>query len=456
MAANRRRRYNFALQHAAHWAAELRQPLVVVEAMGSDYAWASDRSHAFLLQGAQSNRNAFKDSAALYLADAATEQSEAGVGALVRDASRVVVDDYPAFEASAWAASIGRWSPVLVEAVDSCGLFPFRATDRSFISAYNFRRFLQKRLREDLDCLPQKDPLDGLDLPRLSGEARSRLLAGALTGDEPLSRFRLDHSVSPVSNLEGGETAAQRRLREFLDDGLEDYAEGRNDIESGNSTRLSPYLHFGHMSVHEILDALIHRERWTPARLGKADGSRTGWWGMRPGAEALLDQVVTWRELGFNCCATNPAFNQFSSLPEWSRQTLTKHAADRRERLYDLEGFEAAGTHDALWNAAQCELVLEGRIHNYLRMLWGKKILEWSAGPEEALAVMIQLNNKYALDGNDPNSYSGIFWTLGRYDRPWGPERPVFGSVRYMSSENTARKLDVRPYLRRFGKEGVA
>jgi len=315
---------------------------------------------------------------------------------------------------------------------------------------------LQKRLREDLDCLPQVDPLDGLDLPRLSGDARRRLLAGALTGDEPLTRFRLDHSVAPVPGVQGGEAAAQRRLREFLNDGLEDYAEGRNDIEYGNATRLSPYLHFGHLSAHEILDVLIHRERWTPARLGKADGSRTGWWGMRPGAEALLDQAVTWRELGFNCCATNPVFNEFSSLPEWSRQTLAKHAADRRERLYGLEAFEAAGTHDPLWNATQCELVLEGRIHNYLRMLWGKKILEWSAGPEEALAVMIQLNNKYALDGNDPNSYSGIFWTLGRYDRPWGPERPVFGSVRYMSSENTARKLDVRPYLRRFGKEGVA
>ncbi len=153
-------------------------------------------------------------------------------------------------------------------------------------------------------------------------------------------------------------------------------------------------------------------------------------------------------------CVHHPdTYDRFESLPAWARATLGKHEADPRTYRYGLETFERATTHDALWNAAQGQLVREGRIHNYLRMLWGKKILEWTATPREALAVMIELNNKYALDGRDPNSYSGIFWTFGRYDRPWAPERPIFGSIRYMSSENTARKMSVRGYVRRYAPD---
>jgi deoxyribodipyrimidine photo-lyase len=149
-------------------------------------------------------------------------------------------------------------------------------------------------------------------------------------------------------------------------------------------------------------------------------------------------------------CDRRRDFDRFESLPPWAIATLEKHAADGREHRYTLEQFTMAATHDPLWNAAQRQLATEGRLHNYLRMLWGKKILEWSASPREALAVMIELNNRLALDGRDPNSYSGIFWVLGRYDRPWGPERPVFGTIRYMSSANTARKLRVKEYLRRY------
>jgi deoxyribodipyrimidine photo-lyase len=171
---------------------------------------------------------------------------------------------------------------------------------------------------------------------------------------------------------------------------------------------------------------------------------------MKGPAEAFLDQLVTWRELGVNMCAHRADYDSFETLPAWALRTLAKHARDRRSVLYTAEQFERADTHDPLWNAGQRQLVQEGRLHNYIRMLWGKKILEWSRQPEDALNVMLELNNKYALDGRDPNSYSGIFWVLGRYDRPWGPERPVFGTVRYMSSENTARKVRVREYIRRF------
>jgi deoxyribodipyrimidine photo-lyase len=177
---------------------------------------------------------------------------------------------------------------------------------------------------------------------------------------------------------------------------------------------------------------------------------------MSPAAEKFLDELVTWREVGYNRAALDPDSERYESLPDWARATLDKHAADRRTHVYTLEEFDRAATHDELWNAAQTQLVQAGRIHNYLRMLWGKKILEWSAGPREALDIMIELNNRYALDGRDPNSFSGIFWCLGRYDRPWPPERPVFGNIRYMSSESTRRKLKVGDYLARWSQAKTA
>jgi deoxyribodipyrimidine photo-lyase len=195
----------------------------------------------------------------------------------------------------------------------------------------------------------------------------------------------------------------------------------------------------------------MEKEEWSTKMISnKTTGSRSGWWGMSEAAEAFLDELITWRELGYNMCWQQNDFDQYESLPNWALQTLSKHSKDKRPYLYTLKVFETAKTHDPLWNAAQSQLVQEGRIHNYLRMLWGKKILHWTKTPREALKVMIELNNKYALDGRDPNSYSGIFWVLGRYDRAWGPERRVFGKVRYMSSKNTARKVRVKAYLNKY------
>jgi deoxyribodipyrimidine photo-lyase len=172
---------------------------------------------------------------------------------------------------------------------------------------------------------------------------------------------------------------------------------------------------------------------------------------MSPAAEAYLDELVTWRELGFNFCSKRPHdYDHYESLQPWARTTLEAHLHDRRAHVYSLEDLEAARTHDELWNAAQRQLVREGWFHNAMRMLWGKKILEWSAHPRAALASMVELMNKYSLDGRNPNSYTGFFWTLGRYDRPWGPERPIFGTVRYMSSQSMARKRSVKGYLARY------
>ena len=221
------------------------------------------------------------------------------------------------------------------------------------------------------------------------------------------------------------------------------------DVTSG----LSPYLHFGHISAHEIFHRILRKEDWRVEKSmeKKTDGRRSGWWGMDENAEAFLDQLITWRELGFNMCRNNPDYDRYGSLPQWALDTLGAHASDPRPYGYSLEDFEKGATHDPLWNAAQSQLVHEGRIHNYLRMVWGKKILHWTRSAPEALDIMIHLNNRYALDGRDPNSYSGIFWVLGRYDRAWGPERPVFGKVRYMSSKNTARKIRTKDYVNKYG-----
>ena len=267
---------------------------------------------------------------------------------------------------------------------------------------------------------------------------------------EALAALPIDHSVG-AAETRGGTTTARRVLTRFLKDRLPRYLEDRNQPEAEGTSGLSPYLHFGHISAHEVFTRLAQQETWSPVGLvAKPTGSRSGWWGMKGPAEAFLDQLVTWRELGFNVCAHREDYDLFEALPVWALRTLAKHARDRRPVLYTARQLECAETHDPLWNAGQRQLVREGRLHNYIRMLWGKKILEWSRRPEDALAVMLELNNKYALDGRDPNSYSGIFWVLGRYDRPWGPERPVFGTVRYMSSENMARKVRVLEYIRRY------
>jgi deoxyribodipyrimidine photo-lyase len=310
------------------------------------------------------------------------------------------------------------------------------------------------------DAFPEADALKGIRLPPappLSKSIRTRWPPADLptlsSGRMGLANLPIDHAV-PVAETPGGNMAAAKRLESFLTQALPRYAEQHNHPEASAASGLSPHLHFGHISAHEVFSQATHREQWSVDNISnKADGKNTGWWGTSPPLEAFLDQLITWRELGYNFCSQREDYDQYVSLPDWSQKTFAKHARDRREFIYSLDQFEQALTHDPLWNAAQRQLLREGKIHNYLRMLWGKKIVEWSASPQEALATMIELNNKYALDGRDPNSYSGIFWVLGRFDRPWAPERPIFGTVRWMSSENTARKLNVKGYIARYGPQ---
>ncbi|MDZ7265999.1 MAG: deoxyribodipyrimidine photolyase [candidate division KSB1 bacterium] len=459
MIANRRTQWNFSLQRAVDYVVQWHKPLLVLEALRCDYPWASERFHRFVIEGMHENAGRLGRTPAFYYPYVEPEPG-AGKGLLAALAARacvVVTDDFPAFMLPRMIAAAARQVPVRMEKVDSNGLWPMRATDQVFPTAYAFRRFLQKHLHAHLLALPLADPLQGLKLPRLGalpGEILQRWPPAEVTrlleNPAALAKLPIDHRVAAVPTR-GGSTAGREKLQTFLERRLARYAEERNQPEQEVTSGLSPYLHFGHLSVHEVFTELMQREQWSPALLPpRGNGAKAGWWGVRPAAEAFLDELITWRELGYNFCCLREDYDQYESLPAWARASLDRHARDRRSYIYSLAQFEQAATHDPLWNAAQRQLVTEGRIHNYLRMLWGKKILEWSRDPREALAIMIELNNKYALDGRNPNSYSGIFWVLGRYDRPWGPERPIFGVIRYMSSENTTRKVRVREYIQRY------
>jgi deoxyribodipyrimidine photo-lyase len=461
MTASRRMHSNFALQRAAELAVELQRPLLILEALRIDYPWASRRLHAFVLQGMRDNREAAARSGHRYLpyVEPAKGHGRGLIQALEGRAAVVVTDDFPCFFLPHMTSAIARRAGVRFESVDSNGLLPMRAADSVMPTAYAFRRFLQRALPGHLLQRPKVDPLADRGIPRtpidLSGiEQRwASTTQELLDGDNRvLESLSIDHSVRE-GLMTGGPKAAKSCLQTFLESRLSRYGEHRNDPDDEAASGLSPWLHFGHISTHDIVDAVTRREDWSPDRLGdvrQTRGSKAGWWGLSADAEAFLDELVTWRELGFNMCWQRPDYDRYESLPEWAQTTLQEHAGDPRPWLYPLDQLRAAQTHDPLWNAAQTQLVREGRMHNYLRMLWGKKILEWSPSPQAALQAMIELNNRFAVDGRDPNSYSGIFWVLGRYDRPWGPERPVFGKIRYMTSENTARKLNVKGYLARY------
>lgn len=458
MIASRRMGFNYGLQRAVEHARDLHKPLIILEALRVGYPWANHRLHRFVLEGMGDNHARCATRPVLHHPYV---EPEAGAGrglleALAARASVVVTDEFPAFFLPRMVAAAAGRLDVRLEAVDGNGLLPLRATDRAHETAFGFRRLLQRSLWPHLLEPPVADPLRGARIPTLRqlptdiGRPWPAARRGLLRGEAgALGRLPIDHDVPPVP-YSGGTRAAVSRWRRFLKDGLARYTDRHHPDVEGTSG-LSPWIHFGHLSVHQIFQELCDREGWeadglrTPGR-----GQREGWWGMSPEAEAFLDQLVTWRELGFHFCAHRHDYDTWASLPRWARATLEEHRADVRPHLHSLEELEAAASDDPLWNATQRQLRAEGRIHNYLRMLWGKRVLQWQSDPREALHLLIHLNNKYAVDGRDPNSYSGIFWVFGRHDRPW-PERPIFGKVRYMTSASARRKLRLTDYVQRWG-----
>ena len=465
MISSRRMEWNFSLQRGVEWAVELKKPLVIFEPLRVDYRWASDRLHRFIIDGMADNATRIaklKNRGILYFpyVEPNCGADKGLLAALAKHASVIVTDNFPCFFLPRMVTSVAKHLPVRLEQVDSNGLFPMHATDRVFTTAFSFRAFLQKHLRPHLEAIPQADPLAKVKLPQIDRlptaitkrwpQVSTKLLAG---DESALAKLPIDHTV-PIVETPGGAIAAGKRLRRFLTRQLDTYIEIGSEPDEDACSGLSSYLHFGHISAHEIFNRLMAREGWAPKQLSaRSGGKREGWWSVSPAAESWLDQLITWREIGYNMSSHRDDYDRYDSLPDWALATLEKHSKDPRKHIYSLDEFAEARTNDPLWNAAQTQLLREGRIHNYLRMLWGKKILEWTETPRDALKVMIELNNRYALDGRNPNSYSGIFWVLGRYDRPWGPERPIFGKIRYMSSANTQKKLHVDQYLRRYGSK---
>ena len=239
----------------------------------------------------------------------------------------------------------------------------------------------------------------------------------------------LDTSVGPMSGFRGGTNEALRLLKHFIKHGLSACGTNRNKPEMNGTSRLSPYLHFGHIGPLTVVLAVQ-----------KSDAPKAD-------KKAFLNQVITWRELAVNMVRFNPNYDNFECAEPWAHRTLAKHAKDNRPVLYSEKQLEHAAIRDPLWNAAQMQMVNTGWMHNYVRMYWGKKLLEWSPSPAQAYQIAVRLNDKYELDGRDPNGYAGIAWSIeGKFDRPWF-ERPVFGQIRYMSGESTGKKFDSKKYI---------
>lgn len=461
MSSARRPAWNFGLDRAVELAVEHCRPLLVVETLACDAPWMNPRHGALVLAGMEANAKALRKRRAGYVPCVAADSARLArvLDAAASKAVAVVADWWPLREAAQFTTDLADVCPVQFERVDSNGLLPLAATDHAYPTAHAFRRFLQRALPDHVACPPAADWTLPPRFPRADGldvKKSKNLLATsedvAEDGFALMVRCSKQPEVRPVT-LPCGSAAGGDAVLRFLEHRLPRYATERNQPEGDAPSGLSPYLHHGHVSPHFVFAVLAQRQKWSPDRLAeRVSGSREGWWGMDASAESFLDELVTWRELGFNMTMHRDDYDDPESLPEWARRTLADHAGDRRSHEYSFETFRDGSTHDELWNAAQGQLRKEGIIHNYLRMLWGKKILEWSPDWPSALETMIALNNTYAVDGCDPNSYSGIFWVLGRYDRAWGPERAVYGKVRYMSSANTARKVRVRTYVKQYSR----
>ena len=454
----RRSTYNYALQRAVEWSNELKKPLLIFDPLQLRYDWASERLHQFILESIKDNYEAYRGTNVGYFPYVEINEGEIKglFKALADSASVVISDDFPAFFIPQMTAKGTGSVKSRFELVDSNGLMPIHAAEKEFVRAHDFRRYMHKNILEHIIDPPQENPVAVLEK-----KFSDKLIINILEKWKPtevkninipkfIESLPIDKSVK-ASDIAGGSIAAVDRMNTFFKKGFNSYAERRSYPSEDFSSGLSPYLHFGNISSYEVFKKVVEIEEWDADKTdSKKIGNRRGWWGMSENAESFLDELITWREVGFHTCVYKANFDQYESLPNWAINSLEEHIKDKREYIYSYEDLDNSRTHDEIWNAAQNQLREQGIIQNYLRMLWGKKILEWTETPEIAANYMIQLNNRYALDGRDPNSYSGIFWTLGRYDRAWGPERPIFGKIRYMTSQSTAKKFDLSGYMNKW------
>lgn len=424
---NRRAESNQALAYAAARANGLGLPLLFYEGLTCSYPHANDRLHTFILEGVPDNSAALKKERIGYCFYPRKQRSDANdiLYRLASKAALVITDDYPTFIAATNNRRVPGKIDCAYEAVDASCIVPMSRIEKREYAAYTIRPKIHKLLPHylrpvELPVLKKrwKGPIPEFHVD-LTREDIPALVAGC----------EIDHSIKPSTCFRGGSGAAHRRLAQFLTKSLARYDARRNEPSEHATSNLSPYLHFGHISSLEV--ALAAEDYAVSQHLSAA---------------SFLEELIVRRELAFNFARFTPKPDTLEALPDWAIKTLHKHASDTREQAYTSEQLERAETYDPLWNATQKELLLRGKIHGYYRMYWGKKIIEWSRTHEDALRFMIDMHDRYALDGRDPATYTNILWCFGLHDRPW-TERPIFGQIRYMNFAGMKRKTDIQAYI---------
>ncbi len=421
MQAAQRAECNHALEYAIERANGLALPVVVFFGLTAKYPEANERHYRFMLDGLSETRGAL-ERRGIKLVIRAVPSPDAGAVELATGAALAVVDrDYTRHTREWRSRAAARMKCPLVQVETNVVVPVEEVSPKEEYAAATIRPKIMKRLDRFMAPLPARMPRRdslGLRLPSLDiadpGAALARL-AG------------LDRSVRALESPRGGTAEAKRRLRAFVASRLARFGDERNDPNAGCVSGMSPYLHFGQIS---------------PLSVALEIAKRGG-----PGSKEYLEELVVRRELSMNFVYYNERYDSYEGLPAWARATLGEHAKDRREYVYGLDEFENARTHDPYWNAAQDEMRLTGSMHGYMRMYWGKKILEWSRSPEEGFEIALALNNKYELDGRDPNGFAGVAWCFGKHDRPW-QRRPVFGMVRYMNANGLKRKFAADAYAK--------
>ncbi len=417
---------NPALDTALTIANALGLPVLVYHAVSERYPYSSDRHHWFILESMRDLAQAYADRGVAYVCHVERPGHRGPwLRQLADDAALVVTEHMPVPPLAQWTDALVRGTATPVWAVDTACVVPMPLVPRAFDRAFAYKnataKLRQKRLtRPWVDVMPEQAPAD-VPLPFTPIDLRTADFAALV------AECHIDHTVGPIADTRGGSVAGLARWRAFVDDGaLARYADRRNDAARGDGvSRMSPYLHYGMVS---------------PFALAREAAARAG-----TGPEKWLDELLIWRELAYAFCHHTPNVESLQAVPRWAVETLEAHAADPRERL-PWETLARAETGNALWDAAQQSLLRHGELHNNLRMTWGKALLEWSADAAEALARLIDLNNRYALDGRDPSSYGGLLWCLGQFDRPFAPEQPVLGTVRPRPLREHAARLDLARY----------
>jgi deoxyribodipyrimidine photo-lyase len=415
---------NPALNYAIALGNVLKMPVLAVFGLTAAYPGAQRRHYRFMLDGFPETRDHLSRRGVRFvLRIGAPDEVVLGLCEEVRPAL-VVGDDNPVRVGQQWRARLGANLRVPVALVDADVVVPSGLFPKQEYAARTLRPKIHRLLHEHDRLVP--DLAAKVAIP-----ADLEIESEALDIDALLKKLKVG-GVGEVADYVGGTAEAARRLKRFVRERLARYATRRNEPTPYTTSELSAHLHFGQISPIRILHDV--RSAAAEAAIDPA---------------VFVEELVVRRELAINYVWRNPNYDALRGCPSWALQTLEKHRADPRPVVYSPEELEAAETHDPLWNAAQREMVITGRMHNYLRMYWAKKILEWSPDAETAFDVALALNDKYEMDGRDPNGYVGVAWSIGGvHDRPW-PERPIFGTVRFMSYESTRRKFDSAAYIRR-------